>query len=84
MRENLIVSSRGQITLPVKMRTRLGIKPGSVVTIEEQNGTLVLRPAAVVEIEFYSEEQIAQWNEDDKLADVERLSILKRLDATKP
>ncbi len=84
MRENLIVSSRGQITLPVKMRTRLGIKPGSVITLEERNGALVLRPAAVVEIEVYSEQQIAQWDEDDKLADAERLTILERLDTTNP
>src|SRR5262245_52908604 len=31
MRETVIVSSRGQITLPAKVRKRLGITPGSVV-----------------------------------------------------
>ena len=66
------------------MRTRLGIKPGSVITLEERNGALILRPAAVVEIEVYSEQQIAQWDEDDKLADAERLTILEHLDTTNP
>lgn len=84
MRENLVVSSRGQITLPVKVRQQLGITPGSVVTIEVQNGKLVLHPAAVVEIEIYSDEQIDQWDREDALTNAERLSILGRLHQSQP
>jgi AbrB family looped-hinge helix DNA binding protein len=79
MRENVVVSSRGQITLPVKMRQRLGIQPGSVITVEVKNGELVLHPAAVVEIAVYSDEQIAQWNREDRLDETERTAILDRL-----
>ena len=79
MRENLVVSSRGQITLPAGLRKRLGIKPGGVVIIEERNGELVLRPAAVLEIETYSDADIAQWEEEDRLTEAERDAILKRL-----
>ncbi|ETX01378.1 MAG: hypothetical protein ETSY1_07620 [Candidatus Entotheonella factor] len=79
MRENVVVSSRGQITLPVKVRQQLGIQPGSVVTLEVRNGELVLHPAAVVEIEVYSDEQIAEWDREDGLSETERAAILDRL-----
>ena len=82
MRETVIVSSRGQITLPAKVRKRLGIKPGSVVLVEERAGELVLRP--VGEIELYTERQIAEWDQADRLSDVERLAICQHLGAAKP
>jgi len=79
MRETLIVSSRGQITLPADMRKQLGIAPGSAVIIETRNGELALKPAAVMEIERYTDEQIAQWDSEDKLTAAERKRILARL-----
>ena len=79
MPETLIVSSRGQITLPADMRKHLGIAPGSVVIIEERNGELALKPAAVLEIERYSDEQTAQWDSEDTLTAAERKRILARL-----
>ena len=79
MRETLIVSSRGQITLPVDMRKQLGITPGSAVIVETRNGELALKPAAVLEIEHYTEAQIAEWDREDKLTAAERKQILARL-----
>ncbi len=79
MRENLIVSSRGQVTLPAALRRRLGIKPGGVVIAEERDGELVLRPAAVVEMKVYSDIDIAKWDEEDRLDDAGRAAIKKRL-----
>lgn len=38
------VTSKGQITLPVRMREKLGLRPGSKVVFEEQaNGNFVVR-----------------------------------------
>jgi antitoxin PrlF len=79
MRETLIISGRGQITLPVGMRKHLGLNPGSAVIVEERNGELMLKPAAVVEIEAYSEQQIADWDRKDMLTADERKRILARL-----
>jgi AbrB family looped-hinge helix DNA binding protein len=81
MRETLIVSNRGQITLPAGMRRALGIAPGSALVIEDRDGELTLKPAAVLEIETYSEQQIAQWDRDDRLTGEERQGILARLQA---
>ncbi len=79
MRQNLLVSSRGQITLPALVRKRLGIQAGGIVTLEERDNVVVLRPAAVVEIETYSNEDIAQWDKEDRLEPAERNALLKRL-----
>lgn len=79
MRQNLLVSSRGQITLPSLVRKRLGIQSGGIVTLEEKDNVVVLRPAAVVEIETYSDEDIAQWDKEDRIESAERNAILKRL-----
>lgn len=78
-REVLAVSSRGQITLPAGMRRHLGIQPGGAVIVEEGEGELRIKPAAVLEVELYSDEQIAAWDRDDALSPQERQHILERL-----
>jgi len=79
MRRNLLVSKRGQVTLPVSVRKRMGIQSGGVLTIEEKDNVVVLRPAAVVEIEAYSDEEITRWDKEDRLEPAERNALLKRL-----
>jgi antitoxin PrlF len=78
-REVLAVSSRGQITLPAAMRRHLGIQPGGAVIIEERDGELRLKPAAVLEVELYNDEQIAAWDREDELSPQERQRILQRM-----
>ena len=78
MRQNLLVSSRGQITLPASVRKRMGIQSGGIVTLEERENVVMLRPAAVVEIETYSDGDIAQWDKEDRLEPAERNALLKR------
>ena len=79
MREVLTVSSRGQITLPAEMRRHLGIEPGGAVIVEDCGGELRLKSAAVLEVELYSDEDIAEWDQADALSDQERQQILERL-----
>lgn len=79
MRQNLMVSSRGQITLPVKVRKRLGIQSGGVVILEEKGSEVFLRPAAVIEVETYSDMDIVRWDKEDRLEPSERKTVLKRL-----
>ncbi len=81
MRETLIVSGRGQITLPAGMRKHLGIAPGSAVIVEERDGELMIKPAAVLSIDTYSDAQITDWDREDVLSADERQRILARLQA---
>ena len=82
MSETVLVSNRGQITLPAALRKRLGIKGGDVVILEEQDNQVVLKPGIVLEVELYSDEQIAQWDAEDKLSEAERDRLLDRLTQT--
>ena len=77
MPATLVVSSRGQITLPAATRKRMGIKGGDVVILEDRGGEIVLKPGVVLEIQSYDDDRIAQWDADDRLDDDERRRILK-------
>ena len=75
MRESVVVSSRGQITLPARIRKRLGIRAGGLILLEERGEEVVLRPVAVEEIETYSDHQIAKWDKADGLSESERAAF---------
>ena len=76
MAATLIVSNRGQITLPAATRKRLGIKGGDVVILEDRGNEVVLKPGVVMEVDIYSDEQIAQCDAADRLSDEERKRII--------
>ncbi|MCY4364017.1 MAG: AbrB/MazE/SpoVT family DNA-binding domain-containing protein [Gammaproteobacteria bacterium] len=80
MANTLIVSERGQITLPAAIRKRFGLKGGGALIMEEKKNELILKPAAVMEIEIYDDTQIMQWDKDDGLTDTERDQIKKSLE----
>jgi antitoxin PrlF len=40
-----IVSEKGQVTIPKRLRERLGIRPGQVLDFEEDHGRLVANKA---------------------------------------
>ena len=76
MSATLIVSDRGQITLPASTRKRLGIKGGDVIILEDRGNEIVLKPGVVLEVELYSDAQVAEWNAADSLDDEERDHIV--------
>lgn len=43
------VSERGQITIPKAVRERLGIRPGQVLEVREQDGAVVAYKSATVD-----------------------------------
>jgi len=81
MTTTLVVSNRGQVTLPAAMRKRLGIQGGDVVILEDRGSEIVLKPGVVLELDLYDDEQIAQWDADDRLEDDERKRIVDAVTA---
>ena len=47
--------------------------------IEQRKSEIVVKPAEVMEIEIYSDEEIARWDEEDRLEPIEREALLKNL-----
>ena len=79
MNETLVLSSRGQITLPAVLRKRLGLKTGDVLILEDRGSEIVLKPGVVIETQYYRDEEIAEWDEADRLSGRERARMLNRL-----
>lgn len=80
MKTNIIVSSRGQVTLPSEIRKKYKIDEGSVLVAEDRNGEIILRPATVMEVEYYTDEQISQWATGDAFkSDKERDTLRAKL-----
>ena len=74
----LIVSPRGQITLPKPVRARLRLAPGSVLLLREEAGKIVLDPAAVTPVSLYADEDIERLAEADRLSPRERAALRRR------
>lgn len=77
MNETLVVSRRGQITLPARFRRRLGIKVGDVMIVEDRGHEVALKLRAAIEVETYSDDQITKWDADDQLSEEERKRIVE-------
>lgn len=52
---------------------------GGALIVEECDGELRLKPAAVLEFERYNDSQIKDWDRADFLSTEERKQILERL-----
>jgi antitoxin PrlF len=55
------VSGRGTVTLPARVRKALGLREGDVLRVRLVDGSIQLTPTAVVPIELYTEERIAEF-----------------------
>ena len=74
----LIVSPRGQITLPKPVRARLRLTPGSVLLLREEAGKIVLDPAAVTPVSIYPDQEIERLVGADRVNPREREALRRR------
>lgn len=59
--ESAKVGKRGAIIVPARLRKRFGIEEGSLVTAEEKDDGILIRPAVLVPVERYSPERKAEF-----------------------
>lgn len=74
MKTTLTVTSRGVVTLPAKLRQRLGIKADDQLIAETTPEGLLLRPAVTLPIEIYSDQRVREFDE----AEADLAKILPR------
>lgn len=74
----LIVSPRGQITLPKPVRARLRLAAGSVLLLREEAGRIVLDPAAVTPVSLYADEEIKRLVKMDRANPSEQATLRRR------
>lgn len=65
MPEKIVIGQRGVLTLPAKLRKRYALQQNDTLLVEETPQGLLQRPCVSLPVEFYSEERIAEFNEDD-------------------
>ena len=54
------VGRRGVIVIPSRIRERLGLIEGTLVIVEEQDGSVVIRPAVALPVDVYAARRKAQ------------------------
>ena len=75
--------SRGQITIPVEFRKKLGIDTNTILSLALRGNKIEITPAIVREVDEeelreYTDEDISQFLRDDKI-DRETARTVKRL-----
>ena len=63
MKARLIVTSRGVVTLPAKLRQALGIRADDQLIAETTPEGLLLRPAVTLPVEIYTDQRIREFDE---------------------
>jgi antitoxin PrlF len=71
MRATVTVSSRGGVTLPVRLRRALGVKADDQLIAETTPEGVLLRPAVTLPIELYTDARIREF--DEAQAELDRL-----------
>lgn len=59
--ESAKVGKRGAIIVPARLRKRFGIEEGGIVTAEEREDGILIRPAVVLPVERYTPERKAEF-----------------------
>ncbi|MHB8666013.1 MAG: AbrB/MazE/SpoVT family DNA-binding domain-containing protein [Burkholderiales bacterium] len=62
MKANVIITSRGVITLPAKLRQALGLKAEDHLIAETTPEGLLLRPAVTLPVEMYTAERVREFD----------------------
>lgn len=79
MKTMLTMSSRGVITLPVKLRNAVGLSPEDQLIAEATPEGILLRPAVTLPVEIYSEQRVREFDAAEaELAKILRSSPAKR------
>lgn len=76
---------KGQITIPRALLKRLGIEENTPMLIDvTTDGAIVLRQAAVLPVEIYSDARIAEFEREGTVSDMEAAAASALLKARKP
>ena len=75
--------SRGQITIPIEFRRKLGIEDNTILNLTLKGNKIEITPAVVREVgeeelREYTDEEISQFLQEDKI-DQETARAVKRL-----
>jgi antitoxin PrlF len=62
MKTTVMMTSRGVITLPAKLRQALGLKADDILIAETTPEGLLLRPSVTLPVEIYSDARVREFD----------------------
>ena len=65
MKFTLTISSRGVVTLPAKLRKRLGMREDGQISADAVPEGLLLRPPVTLPIEMYTDARVQEFEESE-------------------
>lgn len=76
----VLLSEKGQVTIPQYIRRKLHISKGDPLLIEmADDGSILLRSAAVLPVEMYSPRRLREFEKEDEMSPVEKRRLAKKL-----
>jgi len=67
MAQTVLVSERGQITLPTGVRKKYALTKDTPLILEDTGQGILLRKASMIPLKVYSGEEIQDWVKEDKI-----------------
>ena len=78
------LGKKGQLSLPAGVLRKLGLEGAATLIVEAtDHGMVVLRPAAVYPIEFYSDARVKEFEQANRLTATESARIAKAIKRSK-
>ena len=72
------LGKKGQVSLPASVLRKLGLQGSATLLVEATDeGTVVLRPAAVYPIELYSDARLEEFEQADRISADEAARVRK-------
>lgn len=74
------LGKKGQLSLPAGVLRRLGLQGSATLLVEAtEDGAVLLRPAAVVPVEIYSDARVREFDEANRSSAAENARVAKAL-----
>jgi antitoxin PrlF len=71
MTATVTINQRGNLTLPAAIRKEMGLSPNDQMIAEITEEGILLRPAITMPLEIYTDERIAEFEQEEaRLAEV--------------
>lgn len=78
--EMVKLGKKGQLSLPASVLRKLGLQGSTTLLVEAlDDGTVVLRPAAVYPVELYSDARVKAFEEANRHSEAEKARVRKAL-----
>lgn len=67
MAQTVLISERGQITLPSAIRKKYALTQETPLILEDTEQGILLKKASMIPLKVYSDQEVEDWVREDKI-----------------